>query len=474
MVVDYPVWNPGGPVAGQPLLVCVKDEPTRRAFAEVLGNRKYTMLVCPSPDSCAAQVRKTSPSGLLLDLSLHPSMGLTSLKLIRDSGNDVPAVVVCAAGDTATARAAFALDASDAVYLPLDESAIVETVERALTARRLLAEVQLRRQLSMACLEDFVGDSATLDSLKHQMNRLREVDVTEVLITGESGTGKDVVAHQLHARGPRQDRPFLELDCTGITDEAFLHEFLGEEVSSLTPARTPGVFSRGLLELADGGVVVLDRISELSLSAQAVVESCLANGTLRRRNGRSDIPFSAAIYATTTRDLRAEVEAGRFRKDLYLRLGATSLHLPPLRERSSDIPILVHHFLTQASARHGVKRQNVSSQALELLRRYPWPGNVRELRNLVERLVILRPSVTLQPEHLPAEVRQQLPESLVDVMTGCPFVLPPTGVELDLVERGLISQALNRTRGNQSAAARLLGISRYALRYRMEKHDLTG
>ena len=461
-------------MAGQPLLVCVEDELTRHALTEILSARGHNMLACGGPDVCPDAVREHSPTALLLDLSRRPEVGLVSLQRIRQTDNDLPVVVLCSAGDITTTRSAFALAVGDAVYLPLDESAIIDAVERALTGQRLRAEVELRRRLSMAGLEDFIGVSGTLDSLKHHMMRLRDVDVATVLITGESGTGKDVVARELHAHGPRADRALLELDCCGISDSTFLREFLGEEATGPSDSAGSRGFSRGLLELANGGIVVLDRISELSLAAQAAVEACLASKTFRRQNGSSELPFSAAVFATTTRELRAEVEAGRFRKDLYLRLGATSLHLPPLRERTADIPVLVQHFLSQASSQHGRALQAVSSQALELLRRYPWPGNVRELRNLVERLVILRPGVTLQPEHLPPEVRLSLPEGIPDGLEGCPFVLPAEGVDLDLVERGLLSQALTRTRGNQSAAARLLGISRYALRYRMEKHSLRG
>jgi DNA-binding NtrC family response regulator len=298
--------------------------------------------------------------------------------------------------------------------------------------------------------------------------RLEAVDAPTVLVTGESGTGKDVIARSIHARGPRKDQVFVEVDCASLPEHLIESELFGHERGAFTDARQ---MKRGLLEIAHRGVVFMDEIGELTLATQAKLLRAIETRTFRRVGGVAKLSTDVAFIAATNRDLRAEVAKGAFREDLFFRLNVIPLHLPPLRERRDDIPILVDHFVERFRRTFGRDVRGVSGEAMSLMQAYPWPGNVRELRNVIERIVLLGPDTIINVADLPSEVRFARPGGGT-TSAGCPFALPEEGVDLEAVERGLLAQALERTNGNQSAAARLLGISRYALRYRMEKFDL--
>jgi transcriptional regulator with PAS, ATPase and Fis domain len=289
-----------------------------------------------------------------------------------------------------------------------------------------------------------------------------------VLLLGESGTGKDVLARSIHARGPRKDRPFVAVDCAALPEQLIESELFGHERGSFTDAKTT---KRGLFEIAEGGTVFLDEIGELPIGTQSKLLRALEDRTYKRVGGVRRFPMDVGIVAATNRNLKEEVAAGNFREDLYFRLDVIHLKIPSLRDRPQDVPLLVQHFLERFAKQFGKETIGVDGEAVGLLQRYRWPGNVRELRNMMERLVLLGPDDVIRTEHLPPEVRyaragRKGPDD------GCPFELPEDGVDLEAVERGLIRQALDRTGGNQSASARLLGISRYALRYRMEKYEL--
>ncbi|MFN7145404.1 MAG: sigma-54 interaction domain-containing protein, partial [Myxococcota bacterium] len=258
----------------------------------------------------------------------------------------------------------------------------------------------------------------------------------------------------------------MEIDCTALPEHLMESELFGHERGAFTDARAT---KRGLFEVAAGGVLFLDELGELPLGMQAKLLRALENRKFRRVGGVADIPMNVAVIAATNRNLRDEVKAGRFREDLFFRLHVVPIEVPALRERREDIPALVHHFVERLNKSFGRSVKGTSGAAMDLLQRYRWPGNVRELRNVMERTVILMQEDVIQAADLPPELRFQGGSGAAPVTPGCPFVLPEEGVDLEGVERGLLEQALARTAGNQSAAARLLGISRYALRYRMEK-----
>jgi transcriptional regulator with PAS, ATPase and Fis domain len=293
-----------------------------------------------------------------------------------------------------------------------------------------------------------------------------------VLITGESGTGKDLIAQAIHSRGPRRTKPYVEVDCAALPETLIESELFGHEKGSFTDAHAQ---KRGLFEVAKGGVVFLDEIGEMNLLTQAKLLRALENRRFRRVGGTVDLPLDAAVVAATNRDLQKEVKAGRFREDLYFRLHVVPIEIPPLRQRKEDIAPLVAHMLERTARDLGRPVPQLNNDAFAILERYPWPGNAREVRNVIERLLILRSgNAALRADELPLEVRMGATGGdAPGTSPGCPFVLPEGGVDLEAVERGLLEQALVRAHNNQTQAARLLGITRYALRYRLEKHGLS-
>jgi len=302
-------------------------------------------------------------------------------------------------------------------------------------------------------------------------------DAATVLIQGESGTGKDLIARAIHMRGKRADGPFVDISCTAMPDTLFESELFGHEKGAFTDAKST---KKGLLELADTGTLFLDEVGDMPLVSQAKVLKVIESRQFRRVGGTVDHHVDIRIVAATNRDLEVAVREGRFREDLYYRLKVIPIVLPPLRERREDIPLLLQHYLDKYNADFRKGFRSVSPEALEILMAYPWPGNVRELRNLVERVLILESGESILPEHLPAEMKalaaqpggSRTPSDNGGTETA--YRLPPAGVCLDEVEKDFVRQALQMANGNQTRAAQLLGISRDQLRYRLQKFGLQG
>jgi DNA-binding NtrC family response regulator len=306
-----------------------------------------------------------------------------------------------------------------------------------------------------------------LEPLYETLRTLEHADPPSVLLVGEHGTGKSLLARMIHARGPRRDRPFVVVDCAALPASRIDGELFGHD-RGLSMDTNPA--KGGAFEVADTGVILLRNVDALPRETQSTLLGALEDHTYLRVGGTRPLPLRAAVLATTRRDLRREVSEGRFLADLDRHLHAVEVHVPALRERISDVHLLVAHFLDRFNRQFGRHVAGIAPEAMDLLQRYAWPGNVRELRNVIERLVLLAPGDRIRPEHLPPELRLHAGPGGLD--PDCPFELPPDGVDLEAVERGLIQQALIRCGSNQSAAARSLGISRFALRYRMEKFDL--
>jgi two-component system response regulator AtoC len=302
------------------------------------------------------------------------------------------------------------------------------------------------------------------------LDKVTESDAATVLLRGENGTGKDLFARAIHYRGKRADGPFMDVACTAMPETLLESELFGYEKGAFTDARAT---KRGLLEMADGGTLFLDEIGDMPLLSQVKLLKVIESRTFKRLGGTADQHVDIRIIAATNRDLEAAVRDGRFREDLYYRLKVIPIVLPPLRERTDDIPLLLEHFMTRYNAEFHKAFRHVSPAAHRLLMAYAWPGNVRELRNLVERILILEKGDTILPEHLPSEITSAVDR---DDVTAAParFRLPPAGISLEAVERDFVRQSLEATDGNQTRAAQLLGISRDALRYRMQKFGLLG
>jgi DNA-binding NtrC family response regulator len=450
------------------VLVVDDEELIRWSLVEHLGGLDYRTGEAGDGEELLSMLETTTPDLILLDLKMPKLGGLDVLREMQRRELQIPVIVITAYGGLDTAIEATRLGASNYLTKPFDLREVTLAVEKVIEETRLRTEVHYLRSRARRGYGDFIGTARALEPVYDTLRRLEAIDAPTVLILGESGSGKDVIARMIHQRGPRTSGPFLEVDCAALPDALLESELFGHERGAFTDAHAQ---KRGLLEVAAGGVVFLDELGELSPAIQAKLLRALETRTFRRVGGTVQYPMDVAILAATHRDLEADVASGRFRKDLYFRLNVVPIRLPALRERREDIPSLVSHFTDTFNAAFGRRIEGVSGEAMALLQSWKWPGNVRELRNVIERLAILGPDGVVTAGDLPAEIRFQGSEG-GGGSADCPFVLPEDGVDLEAVDRGLVRQAIARTGGNQSAAARLLGISRYALRYRLEKYDM--
>lgn len=318
--------------------------------------------------------------------------------------------------------------------------------------------------------DEIIGQSRVIRETLNLARRVAESDLSCVLLQGESGTGKDCLAKAIHYASRRALAPFVAINCAALPANLVESELFGYEKGAFTDAK---VRKEGLLELADGGTILLDEISELDINLQAKLLRVLEDGTLRRVGGLKNVGFTARVIAASNRDLKAETDCGRFRLDLYYRLAVIQIDIPPLREREDDVLLLANHFLSTFRNRNG--RQTLpwlSSQVVRAFKLYSWPGNVRELRNVVERTTVLEDDDEISAKSLPPhlvtnpEVRISRPER---VNPDFVFNLPSSGISLEALETSLIKQALTQSNGNQTRAAKLLGLTRDQFRYRWKK-----
>ncbi len=309
-----------------------------------------------------------------------------------------------------------------------------------------------------------IGQSPALESLIRSAKIVAATDVT-VLIKGETGTGKEVLATAIQKSSTRADKPFITLNCAALPEGIVESELFGHKKGSFTGASAN---KQGLFQAAEGGTLFLDEINSLPLAIQAKLLRFLENGECLAVGDTKPYNVNVRIIAATNTDLARQINKGEFRQDLFFRLSVVPLELPALHERKEDVEALIRHFLTYFAKEHNIKAPVFSRQSLKILRSYAWPGNIRELRNLCERLSILLAGRTIEPENLPFEFTQTLKQT-TDKLN---FTLPTLGVQLDVLEADLIHQALARTNGNRSKSARLLGISRDTLLYRIQKYGL--
>lgn len=452
---------------GATVLVVDDEELIRWSLAEHLRSEGYRVIEAENGLELLEKVADQSPDLLITDLKMPKLGGMEALRQLRERNDDLPVIVLTAHGAVDSAVEATRLGAKAYLSKPFDIREVGIAVGKVLEQHRLANEVRYLRGQQSGAYNRILGESPAMRKLFDTLRRLEDIETPTVLLSGESGTGKDLIAHAIHERGPRKDGPMMEVDCASLPEQLIESELFGHERGSFTDARN---LKRGLFEVARGGTIFLDEIGEMSLGTQAKLLRALENRQFKRVGGTATITLDAGVIAATNRDLAAEVKSGNFREDLYFRLNVIQLQVPSLRERREDIPLLVDLFVERFNREFRRTVGGVSSEAGERLRDYPWPGNVRELRNVIERIVILEAQDIIEAVHLPAEIRFGRGARGT---AGVPFVLPEEGVDLEEVERSLLIQAMERTQGNQSAAARLLGITRYALRYRLEKYELT-
>jgi DNA-binding NtrC family response regulator len=411
----------------------------------------------------------------LIDLRLPDGSGLDLLDSLMAADPDLPVIMMTAYGSVADAVDAMHRGARDYVQKPLDLEEVRIKIEHALRGARQRREISYYRERA-AGAGAILGGSAAAEQLRSLIIRVARMTsgprapAPTVLLLGETGSGKGHCARALHAAGGRRDGPFIEVNCTALPDTLVESELFGYEKGAFTDARTARA---GLFETAEGGAIFLDEIGHLSPALQSKFLNVIEDKVVRRIGASAARRVDVQVIAATSRDLEAAVRLGEFREDLYQRLSVAVIRIPPLREREGDSTLLAHALLDDACRRYGVAPRKLSAEAEAAIGRYPWPGNVRELANTMERIVLFTDGdpVTVADLGLSAPTGSR---GRVAV-TGAGQVqidFPPEGLSLEAVERALLVSALERGGGNQSAAARLLGISRDTLRYRMEKFGL--
>ena len=453
---------------GQPVIVVVDDEDLIRTWlGESLRAAGYAVETAATGAEGRRLVLGADPALMLLDLRLPDGDGIQLLQEFREIDRELVFIIVTAYGEIETAVEAVKAGAYDFVEKPVDFDSLLLTIEKALETRKLRRQVAaLREQHRWRFASiDLVGRSHAMQRIVETVGKVAEAETAAVLLTGESGTGKDLVARVIHAQSPRADQPFLEINCSALPENLVESELFGHERGAFTDARSR---KQGLAELADGGTLFLDEVGDMPAATQAKVLRFLEDSKFKRVGGTSDISVDARVIAATNHDLERMVESGTFRSDLFFRLKVVPIDIPPLRERREDVGPLALFFIERLS--RDLKREPVplTESALSLLEAYSWPGNVRELRNVLERVLILGGPGEIRAEDIPIEIREPVPVPTDDARF---CELPPDGLRLEDVERDLMRQALVRTSGNVTRAAHLLGLSRDTLRYRLEKYS---
>jgi DNA-binding NtrC family response regulator len=448
-------------MANATLLVVDDEQLIRWSLVERLQQEGHRVLEAGT--GAEAVERCTDDVDLvLLDYRLPDADGVALLRQLRKAHPDVVVIMMTAYSSVDIAVEAMKEGAYHYVGKPFNLDEVVLLVAKGLETTALRRELRTLRasQTERYEIERIVGDSTVMKQLKELLAKVAVSPASTVLLTGESGTGKDLAAKVIHYTSARAGRPFMNITCSALPEALLESELFGHERGAFTDARQQ---KRGLLESADGGTVFLDEIGEMVPALQAKLLRFLEEKAFKRVGGAADVRVDVRVIAATNRNLEEAVSQGRFRDDLYYRLNVLPVTLPPLRDHPSDIPLLAAHYVDAFSREFRKAVRGVTPEAMERLQRHGWPGNIRELRNVVERAVLLAETDRLGPEQFPM---------LAARPAASGFELPPTGVNLDELERDLVVQALARSGGNQTRAAALLGLNRDQIRYRIEKFGL--
>ena len=463
-----------GEVARPTVLVVDDDDDARAALATILAAEGFHAVTAADGETALDRVVSEQPAVVLLDRIMPGLDGIETLRRLKAIAPEVPAIIVTGYGDTSSAVQAMKLGAYDYLTKPLQIDQILIAVRRAAERRELGAEVEgLRSQLDEdRSLRALMGPSREVENILRQIRQVADSDFT-ILIQGETGTGKELVARAIHQLSFRRTRPFVALDCGGIPETLIESELFGYEKGAFTGAsqRKDGYF-----QFAEGGSLFFDEITNLPLTTQAKLLRVLQERQVRPLGGRRTVPVNVRVLAAYNVPLVDEIRAGRFRQDLYYRLNEFVVNVPPLRARSHDIPYLAKRFLTEASMELRRPVVDIHDEALDVLLQYSWPGNVRELRNVIRRAVLLA-SGLIRSEHLRGLVSDRVqtspePPSLVLPMGQSLKAIAETAVAE--AESLAIRQALHITRGKRSEAARLLRIDAKTLYVKMKRYRILG
>ncbi len=447
------------------ILVADDDDSLRWVLQTQLEEMGYTVSAVSDGIEALAEIEREPPSLVLSDLKMPRLSGMELLKRIQTRHAEIPVVIMTAYGTIQSAVEAMRMGAYDYLTKPIDYEELRIVVTRVLEHFRLVAEVRnLRASLDRKYgFENIIGQSESLLALLDTASRAALSDST-ILIHAETGTGKELLARAIHLNSRRRERPFITINCGAIPRELLESELFGHVKGSFTGAVA---HKTGKVEMAAGGTLFLDEIGEMPGELQVKVLRLLQEGELEKVGATSPVKVDVRFVAATHRNLRAMIEDGAFREDLFYRLNVIPLEIPPLRDRLDDVPELVQHFFLRVKEKQGRPDLRLSPALLPYFQNYRWPGNVRELENVVERIVVLARGDEITVDDLPDFLRRERPA--VDTLQ---LELPASGVSLEGIEKELLVKALERFDGNQTHAARYLDISRKALIYRMEKHKI--
>ena len=437
----------------------------------LLEDEGYTVTALSDPETALAFLQESEVDVVVTDMKMPRITGLDVLERVKKQWPYIPVLIMTAFGTLESAVETMKYGAFDYITKPFSNDELLLSIHNAVELAQAHREYKLLQEAMQERfgLHTIIGRSAGISQVKLMVERAAPGRTT-VLITGESGTGKELVARAVHLGSPRKDKPFVVVECAALTGDALEKELFGQETAS--SAGTPAI-RRGRVEQADGGTLFLDDMAALTPDLQVKLLRLLQDRRFERVGGSTPIEVDVRFVMATNTDLAKKVEEGTFREDLYYRVNVVQIHLPPLRERREDIPLLVAHFVAKFTADNNMKQQkSFSTQALNYLTGYDWPGNIRQLENVVESCMVLVPGNVIEEENLPAEIRDEESQfkSAVDLLP----------VQLDLadtlqkIEAALIRRALVRADLVQVKAAELLNISKSLLQYKLKKYGITG
>ncbi|MFN7995876.1 MAG: sigma-54 dependent transcriptional regulator [Bryobacteraceae bacterium] len=440
-------------------ILIVDDEPDiRQSLSGVLEDEGYSARGVESGETCLEELGKQPCELVLMDIWLPGMDGLEALSRIQEIPFPERPVVVMISGhgNIETAVKATKLGAFDFLEKPLTIQKISVVAKNALEHRRLQIENSRLREGTESRYR-IIGESVPMKALRQQLALMAGTN-GRVLIFGESGTGKELVAHALHAMSPRAPEPFVEVNCAAIPEELIESELFGHLKGSFTSAHETKI---GKFQKANGGTIFLDEVGDMSLRTQAKVLRALEEQRFEPVGAGASVQVDVRVVAATNKNLEEEIERGNFREDLFYRLNVIPFHVPPLRDRREDIPLLAEYFLREFTTAYGRKAKELTGEAYRILQDYHWPGNVRELRNLIERIVILNPQVRVDARHIPLSVTRRPAERPIDRFGSLQEVR-------EAVEREYILKKLEETNGNVTRTAELLGLERSNLYRKMK------
>lgn len=453
-------------------ILVVDDEESIREFLEIMLKKEgYEVTLAEDGQKAKDLLGKKTFDMIISDLQMPHVTGIELLKHVKDTYPDVVFMLITAFGTTETAVEAMKMGAYDYLTKPFKIDEVRLNIQNALRSRNLEVENRsLKKELVKEySFQNMVGNSPAMHSIFDLVKRVAQTP-TNVLITGESGTGKEVVAKAIHYNGPLKDKPFVTVNCGAIPENLMESEMFGHKKGSFTGAVADKV---GLFEVADQGTLFLDEVGELPLTIQVKLLRVIQERVIRRVGATDDYKVEVRIIAATNRNLEEMVQKGTFRQDLFYRLNVINIKTPGLRERRDDIPLLANHFLKKYNERLNKNIGAISTEAMEILKKYDYPGNVRELENLIERTVALESGATILPESLPPMVNTSSGRKMA---SSDEIEIGDDGVDLDKVigqiEKELLIKAIHAANGIKKRAAKLLHISFRSMRYRIEKYNL--